>query len=237
MEFFISDNSACLRFEFEANNDDVSNVNFYCYVGKRFGQYLRELHSSTDGWLRACSFFIRTSKDCFTFIRSYCTGDSIGVEIGYQGFAPFFRVNGQYRYLERHWRQQEEMLELNAFTKLEGLRRNRQVNHYHGSCNKNMITIDEMLELANRFLSQFPKMRSRASFAKQANQVGSEKMCKIFIVMLSGLATQVDVTTTYRSGTAPKTIPEKKLIYELFSVAGTATHQINRMFHSKFVVE
>ena len=115
------------------------------------------------------------SKDFFTFIRSYRTGDSIGVEIGYQNFVTVFRINGQHRYLERHWRQQEELLEDNLFMILEEWRRNRQVNPYPGHLGKNMVTSDEMLELANRFLSQFPKMRSRASFAKQANQIGVAK--------------------------------------------------------------
>ena len=63
----------------------------------------------------------------------------------------------------------------NTFMKLEEWRRNRQVNPYPGSLGKNMVTIDELLELANRFLSQFPKMRSRVSFAKSANQVGVAK--------------------------------------------------------------
>ena len=66
------------------------------------------------------------------FVRSYRTGDSVGVEIGYQTFAPVFRVNGNHRYLERHWRQQEELLEQNSFMMLEEWRRNRQVNPYPG---------------------------------------------------------------------------------------------------------
>ena len=99
---------------------------------------------------------------------------------------------------------------------LEEWQRNRQVNPYPGHLGKNMVTIDKMFELANHFLCQFPKMRSRASFAKQANQIGVAKMCKRFIIMLSALETQVEVPITYRMGKAPKTIAEKKLIYDFF---------------------
>ena len=107
MEHYVSEKSADLQSDFESNNVDVSNANFYCYVGRRFGQWIKDQHNSTDKWLRARSFFVRMSNDFFTFIRSYRTDDSVGVEIGYQIFATVIRINGQHRYLERHWRQEE----------------------------------------------------------------------------------------------------------------------------------
>ena len=125
-------------------------------------------------------------------------------------------------------------MELNSFMMLEEWRRNRQVNPYPGHLGKNMLTIDELLELANRFLSQFPKMRSRESFAKQANEIGVAKMCKRFILLLSGLETQVEVPSTYRTGKSPKTIAEKAMLYEFFTLSNMTVH-VERNFHLKFI--
>ena len=120
---------------------------------------------------------------------------------------------------------------------LKEWRRNRQVNHYPGHLDKNMTTINKLLELANESLSQFPKMRSQETFAKQATTIGPSKMCKCFIIMLSALETQIELPKTYRSGKAPKTVAKKKLLYEFFSLAGTDMLQPDRVFHTKFVSE
>ena len=55
--------------------------------------------------------------------------------------------------------------------------------------------------------------------------------------MLSGSETQIELPKTYWSGKAPKTVAEKSLIYEFFSLAGTAMVRPNRVFHAKFVSE
>ena len=69
VESFVSLNLNTLQIEFEANNADVSNANFVCFVGKRFGEWVREQHNSTDTWIRLCSMFVRMSQDFFTFVR------------------------------------------------------------------------------------------------------------------------------------------------------------------------
>ena len=98
-----------------------------------------------------------------------------------------------------------------------------------------MLTTGECLELANRLLQQFPKQRSRESFAKLANYVGVAKLCKRFISMLGRLDTQTDKQITFRAGSPAKCIPEKKLIYELFAKANTAKLVRKRKFHHEFI--
>ena len=39
--------------------------------------------------------------DFFTFVRSYHTGDSVGVEQGYPMFCTVFKIHGHHRYLEK----------------------------------------------------------------------------------------------------------------------------------------
>ena len=53
--------------------------------------------------------------------------------------------------------------------------------------------------------------------------------------MLSGFAFRKKKTC--RSGLAPKTIPKKKLIYELFAIAGAVEVNQKCVFHSKCVTD
>ena len=184
MQNYISEQWPLLRSMFEVSNEDRSEENYFCFVSVNFGDWLEKLHTSSDEWLRACSFFIRMSRDFFSFVRAYRTGDSVAVENGYQTFAAPWRVTGQRRYLSRHWIQLEYMLDpkYGSFMLLEEWRRNRQVNPHPEKLNKNMLAKDEDMELANRCLNQFPKMACRMGFAMQANYVGISKMCKRFIL-------------------------------------------------------
>jgi hypothetical protein len=79
-------------------------------------------------------------------------------------------------------------------------------------------------------------MRSCVSFAKNVNEVGIAKMCKTFTVMLSVLTSFEEQPTTYRLGLSPKMIPEKKPIYELCTITGTAEENPNWVYHSNFRV-
>ena len=56
----------------------------------------------------------------------------------------------QTRYLERHWRQQESILQGIPFPMLEELRRNRTVANYPGHMRKGRVAMDEGIELLNR---------------------------------------------------------------------------------------
>ena len=67
-----------------------------------------------------------------------------------------WQCHGQDRYQERHCHQEEGIF--CGIMKLEQWQRNRQVHHYHTSLVKNILTGDGVLEMANQFLNQFPKM-------------------------------------------------------------------------------
>ena len=68
--------------------------------------------------------------------------------------------------------------------------------------------MDECLELANRFLQQFPKMRSRETLAKKAYCVGLAKLCQQFILMLDKFDNAPEVVS-YRFDSVPKTVTEQ----------------------------
>jgi len=87
---------------FKSNETDQRDANFMCYFASEFDQWVDTLHESSDKWLRMCALFVTMSKDFITFVDSYRSGDSIGIEVGYQAFAPVWRCLGQSRYLERH---------------------------------------------------------------------------------------------------------------------------------------
>ena len=223
MQNYISEQWPLMRLQFESTEEDSSEENYLCFVAVNFGDWLEKLHTSNDEWLRACSFFIRISRDFFAFVRAYRTGDSVAVENGYQTFAAPWRATGQHRYHSRHWIQLEYMLDprYGTFMLLEEWRRNRQVNPHPGELNKNMLTKDEDMELANRFLNQFPKMACRAGFALQANYVGIAKMCKRFILQLKSLNSQKKRPSAARSAKEVPAIREKIFIYQLFAKLGT----------------
>ena len=98
---------------------------------------------------------------------------------------------------------------------------------YDGVLDKNLLTIDEDLELANRFLKQMPTSNNRDSFALQSNYVGIAKMCKRFLVMMSTLSSQKDIGA-YRSAKPVPVSPEKMLIYKVFVGVSIATVVLGR---------
>ena len=58
-----------------------------------------------------------------------------------------------------------------CYRELEQLRRSQTGGKYHDSIGKGELAIDACLELANRYLSQFPQARTRDGFARQGNYV------------------------------------------------------------------
>lgn len=154
--------------------------------------------------------------------------------MGYQAFVVIWRVNGQYRYEERHWRQQEEMFLLHPYHTLEWSRRNCTVNPYHGSLGKNHIAYDEALELANRFFAQFPKVRDRDAFARQGNYIGLAKMCKRFLVDLLKMREDTE-QVVYRTGSKPECTLERTMIYEMFVKLETSGYKPGRKFDRFYV--
>ena len=116
--------------------------------------------------------YLHMANDFLTFVASYRSGCAIGIENGYQKFVGVWKALGQTRYLERHWRQQEMLFGRLPFQMLEELRRNRTMWRYHDSTGKSELAMDEALELANRFLAQFPKARTLDGFANQGLFIG-----------------------------------------------------------------
>ena len=151
MQTYVDGHCDNLRLVFSDEEDDLSDANFLCYFASSFLVWLEDLTEGSDHWLRTCSLFVQIAKEFLTFVESYRCGDSIAIEYGYQRFVPVWRCLRQSRYLERHWRQQEEMMMKFPFTWLETLRRFRTVGRYPGKCKKGRIAMDECLELSNRF--------------------------------------------------------------------------------------
>ena len=126
MESFIGKTHLSLMDKFMVQEEtDQSEANYVCFIAKQFSLYITQLSDCDDDWLRTCSMFITMSQDFFAFVASYRNGDSIGIESGYQTFVGVWKALGQKRYEERHWRQQEMLLEKITYRELEQFRRNR----------------------------------------------------------------------------------------------------------------
>ena len=98
MQFFLSSKSKTLYEELKGRGGDVSNANWFCFCATRFDKWIAMLHESTYEWLCVCLFFVQMSRDVLFFVRSHRAGDSIGVDLGYQRFAPVVWCTGQHRY-------------------------------------------------------------------------------------------------------------------------------------------
>ena len=59
--------------------------------------------------MRACAMFVKMADDFFEFVQSYRCGDAVSIEKCYHNFVPVWRDLGQTRYLERTWRQDEQL--------------------------------------------------------------------------------------------------------------------------------
>ena len=77
-------------------------------------------------------------------------------------------------------------------------------------------------------------MRSRESFAKQANYIGLAKKCKRFILSLSEMKEETK-QKVYRSAKSPKQLAECDLVYEVLTKLMTSKYTRNRKFGSGHV--
>ena len=168
------------------------------------------------------------TDDFFRFVASYRCGDSIGIEVGYQNFLPVWRSLGHTRYLERHWRQLEVLFGGLICHELEELRRNRTERRYPHSTGKGELAKDESLELANRFLAQFPRARTFQGFSDQALNVGIAIKCKRLVTALFKFNSKDSKTgEVQRSAYLPKCANERRRIYEVFMLLSTSTHHLH----------
>ena len=234
MQTYASEFGDAVRAKFESENTDHSPDGYVCFFAESFASWVDELADGDDHWLKACCLFVTMSKDFFTFVDSYRSGDAIGVEMGYQSFVAVWRALGQTRYLERHWRQQEQMLFHHPFSWLEMLRRHRFVRKYHGSTGKGTLAMDECLELLNRFYAQFPKVRTLEAFARQGNYIGLAVMCKRMVLCISS-HTSFKASHVYQSGSTPKLIKECTKVYEILTMLETSVITCGREFEKNRV--
>ena len=65
MQIHITVNWSNERTSFLETSNDTTEANWFCHLAITFEQWLKELESSTDKWLRACSFFVRMARDFF----------------------------------------------------------------------------------------------------------------------------------------------------------------------------
>ena len=75
MHMFVSDK--------DRSEECLSDKDAVCKLADEFVVYLHELKSSPDEWTRVCALFVIMSSHFLTFVASYRTGDSIGIENGY----------------------------------------------------------------------------------------------------------------------------------------------------------
>jgi len=131
----------------------------------------------------------------------------------------YFRTNADN--VVKNWHQLETLLQKCPYSRFEEIRRNRMVRRqrYPSGHGKHDLTMYECLELANRFFSQFPKVRTLEAFARQGNYVGLAIMCKRFVLVINSLSDKGD-DKVYHSGSKPKCKPEKTIYMQYFQILG-----------------
>ena len=168
----------------------------------------------TDDWLKTCALFVFMAKDFITFVESYRSSDSVGIEQGYQQFAPVWRALHQTQYIERHWRQQETLLQFNPLPILEDIRPNRTSSRYASKHGKGRLAIDESIELADRFYSMFPDVQKLEAFSNQSVYLGLAIMYKRMVNTINSLR-EVEYQQVCRTRSSPRCLAKKNAIYEM----------------------
>ena len=114
------------------------------------------------------------------------------------------------------------------------LRRARFPRKYHGSTGKGTLPMDEALELANRFYAQFPKVCTLKAFAKQGNYIGLAIMCKRMVLEINSFSSYSS-KNVYRSGSTPRRVAERTMVYEIFTHLKASVECPLRQFKRDFV--
>ena len=117
---------------------------------------------------------------------------------------------------------------------LEIVRRDWCLALYHGLLGKHLVAIDKGVELLNHFFAQCPVPRTIVSFACQGNYIGMAKKCKHSILALHSKKTEI-TQAVYRSGSKPKCVAEKRLVYETLALLNTVVYISGRTFTHAFV--
>jgi len=213
---FISERSALAGDILKPDGDYIVSV------AHELRQFLQDLKSSKDKWLSTCGVFLEMSQDFLEFVEAYRIGDAIAIEYGYKKFSPVWKANKQHKYVEIWLGQQETLYRDNVYSRLQELRLNRVVRRYAATTGKRCVAQDEFLEHGNRFFSEFPMPKSLVGFASQSLYVGVGLMSKQFSARwYTTKFKDEDETPTYSSTVKPCMTPEKKLVYQAFSLLKT----------------
>ena len=162
----------------ELLDSELEDANVIVEIVKLYQTWMQCNLDSSDEHLRMITNFIIMSDDFIDFVDSFRQQDSIGIEDGYQCFAPVWKILGQSKYLQQYF---EQLLTNNRdfpyhrrMTQLI----NRTVRTYHESTGKSAVAHDEFLEVCNHDLSMFPSVRSMKGRVRQGFLVGLTKRCK-----------------------------------------------------------
>ena len=177
------------------------------------------LNESTDEYTRFISGFVIMSSQFIQFVDSYRRQDSIGIEQGYQHFAPAWKVLGQHKYLEAHFDQLDTLNQDFDYQTISEYRRHRCTRTYPAETGKNALANDEIIEVKNRELGESPGICTLVGFCRQGHLVGVNQKSKRFTTMFYGPG-DIDERVVHRSCTGSKNnqTPEKKVIYEVSQV-------------------
>ena len=157
------------------------------------------------------------TDDFIDFVDSFRKQDSIGIEDGYQCFAPVWKMLNQNKYLQTYFDQvamnNAEFPYHRRMTQLL----NRTVRTYSASTGKSALAHDEFLEICNRDLALFPKVRSLAGRVRQGHLVGLSKRSKRMVDVFFNKANITLSSTVYRhsSGSKGNHNLEKDLLFEV----------------------
>ena len=214
----------------EKSNVTLSEADVVTLMADDFHQRLSMyLDESDDEYLRFLSGFVLMSNQFINFVDSYRIQDSIGIEAGYQNFAPIWKMLGQHKYLECHFEQLDTLNKNFSYQMGMEFRINRCTRTYPANTGKDAMAGDESMEVKNRDLKNCPNIRTLAAFCRQGFLVGLILKCKRFVNMFYS---QSCLAQVYHSGTGSKNnqTPEKKFIYEVLTIV---IGNINILHHRK----
>jgi hypothetical protein len=88
---------------------DDNTGDLLCSIAIEFQLFLSRLMQSTDDHLKLLANFLLVSGEFLEFVLPYRSQDSITIEMGYQWFAPIWKVLGQTKYMEATWEQMDAL--------------------------------------------------------------------------------------------------------------------------------
>ena len=101
---------------------DQSDDAFIAMMAGEFMEFLETLKDSDDKWISACANFIKMANDFDEFVKAYRIGDAISIEYGYHKHLPVWECNGQKKYVEITYKQDETLYQDSPYSMLQEIR-------------------------------------------------------------------------------------------------------------------